>query len=159
MAFESQPKLLMSLDPQTHRKIAVELFNQTWTLMEKGDRTPAETDALIHGAHASRYHWGLVGNATNLSVGEWQIARVYAVLQRAEPALHHARRCLEFSEQGGVAPFYVAYAHEAMARAYSLTKDPLATDHLVKARQLAESIAEAEERQALLADLATIQAG
>jgi len=148
----------MSLDAQMHRKIAVELFNQTWTLMEKADRTPAEMDAMIHGAHASRYHWGVVGNATNVSVGEWQISRVYAVVKRAEPALHHARRCWEISVEGGVAPFYVAYAHEAMARAYRLTKDPLATDHLVKARELAELVAEADERKALLDDLATISA-
>lgn len=149
----------MSLDAQMHRKIAVELFNQTWTLMEKADRTPAETDAMIHGAHASRYHWGVVGNATNLSVGEWQISRVYAVLKRAEPALHHARRCLEISEEGGVSPFYVAYAHEAMARACSLTNEALAADHLVKGRELAELVTEVDERKALLDDLATISAG
>ena len=61
---------------------AVDLFNYTWTLIEKADRTPAEIDEMIHAAHASRYHWSKAGTTVNLGRGEWQVARVYAVLGR-----------------------------------------------------------------------------
>jgi hypothetical protein len=56
--------------------------------------------------------------------GEWLVSHVYAVLGRAEPALHHARRCLELAEaESGVADFDHAYAAEAMARALACAGD------------------------------------
>lgn len=111
---------------------------------------------MIHGAHASCYHWSKVGNATNLSIGEWQISRVYAVLKRPEPALYHARRCLEISEQNKLPAFNLGYAHEALARALSLTHDPAAQQHLDQAHQHATAITDPEEQKVLLADLQTI---
>jgi hypothetical protein len=44
-----------------HRQLGVDLFNHVWTLMETPDRTIAQDDEMLHGAHASRYHWGLLG--------------------------------------------------------------------------------------------------
>ncbi|MCD6051432.1 MAG: hypothetical protein K0Q55_2836 [Verrucomicrobia bacterium] len=144
------------ITPEIHRRLAVDLFNQTWTLMEKPDRTAAERDAMIHGAHASCHHWSLVGNATNLSIGEWQISRVYAVLKRPEPALYHAHRCLEISEQNKLPPFNLGYAHEAIARALSLTNHPHTAKHLEQAKQHAAAITDPEDQKVLLTDLETI---
>src|SRR4029079_5370428 len=90
------------LDPVTERAIAVDLFNHTWTLLQRPDRTAEEDEAMVHAAHASRHHWGRVGDAGSWAVGEWQIARVYAVLGRAEASLHHARRSLELCEANGL---------------------------------------------------------
>ena len=39
------------------RRLGVELYNSSWTLMEKPDRTPEEDDRLVHHVHASMYHW------------------------------------------------------------------------------------------------------
>ncbi len=143
-------------DAQIHRSLAVDYFNQTWTLMEKSDRTPEDVDNMIHGAHASRYHWGVIGTAKNQSIGEWQISRVYTVLKRPEPALYHARRCLEISEENQLKPFNIGYAHEAIARALSLTNDPAVSHHLELARQQVEAITDMEDQKILLADLATV---
>jgi len=41
---------------------------------------------MIHAAHASRFHWGEIGKPINLGRGEWQISRVYSVLNRPESA-------------------------------------------------------------------------
>src|SRR5207247_1686951 len=46
---------------QWHRRMAVQLFNSTWDLMAKKRRTKDEDDRMIHMAHASRYHWSVVG--------------------------------------------------------------------------------------------------
>jgi hypothetical protein len=86
------------LDAATHRQLGVDLYNSTSTLLEKPDRSALETDEMIHRAHASRWHWGKVGTEVNLARGEWLCSRVYAVLGRAEPALWHARRCVEIDE-------------------------------------------------------------
>jgi hypothetical protein len=46
---------------EEHRKFAVGLFNLTWSLLDKKDRTREEDDKMVHAAHASRYHWGEIG--------------------------------------------------------------------------------------------------
>ena len=63
------------LDSRQHRRLADELFNHAWELLEKPDRTREEDEELIHAAHASRYHWGVAGTALNHARGDWQIAR------------------------------------------------------------------------------------
>ena len=89
------------LDAAAHRRLAVELFNRSWRLLELDGRTPAQDDELIHCVHASRHHWGEVGTAANLARGESRCARIYAALGRGEPALHHANRGLELVRTSG----------------------------------------------------------
>ena len=72
----------MTDDEKLHKQFAVDLFNATWDLLEKPARTKEEDDEMIHSAHASRYHWGKVGEPVNLARGEWQVARVYTLLNR-----------------------------------------------------------------------------
>ena len=74
-----------------HRQQAVDLFNFTWTLIDKPDRTPVDDDLMIHSAHASRYHWSIAGNVVNYLRGDWQIAHVYTLLNLPERALHYAQ--------------------------------------------------------------------
>jgi hypothetical protein len=109
-----------AVDEATHRRLAVDLFNRSWRLLEITERTPEQDDDLIHVAHASRYHWGEVGGAGNLSRGENQCARVYAALGRVEPALHHANRCLELvrSNPGSHEDWELSSALEVLARAH-----------------------------------------
>ena len=65
----------------------------------------------------------MVGEPVHWARGEWQCARVYAVLGRAEPALHHAGRCLELATQHDLGPFDLGAAYEAIARAYLIAGD------------------------------------
>jgi DNA-binding transcriptional MerR regulator len=147
------------LDPATRRKLAADLFNHTWTLLERTDRTLEQDDEMIHSAHASRYHWGEVPDreAVNLARGEWQCSRVYAVLGRAEPALWHARRCLEINEAAGVADWDIASAYEAMARA-SLVAGDLEGVATWKAKAVAalDAIADPDDREIIDGDIATL---
>jgi hypothetical protein len=150
----------VEISPAHHRQLAAQLFNETWTYLEKGDRTQEEDDRMLHGAHASRYHWGLVGEPVNLAAGEWQCSRVYAVLGRPEPSLHHARRSLEVAEENGLSDFYVAAAHEAVARAHLVAgerEDGLR--HAEEARRIGQRITDTEDHDILFADLATLPAG
>jgi hypothetical protein len=86
---------VQQLDAAAERQLAVDLFNHVWTLMDLPSRTPAQDAEMIHAAHASRHHWGVIGEPVNWARGEWQVSRVYCVLGRGEPALYHAGRCLE----------------------------------------------------------------
>lgn len=145
------------LDAGIHRQLGVDLYNSTWTLLEKPDRTALETDEMIHRAHASRWHWGNVGEAVNLARGEWLCSRVYAVLGRAEPALWHARRCVEIDESNGIGDWDIASAYEAMTRAMLVAGDRAgAREWATKARTACAAIAEADDREAIEQDLASL---
>ncbi|HEY4689660.1 MAG TPA: hypothetical protein VIK33_10140 [Anaerolineae bacterium] len=140
-----------------HRKFAVDLFNFVWTLLDKPERTAEENDLMLHAAHASRYHWGEAGMAVNLTRGEWLVSRVYAVLKRPEPALYHARRCLEICQQNGIGDFDLAFAYEALARASAIAGQHAEREqYLALAREAAEHIAEQDDKDLLLSDLATM---
>jgi DNA-binding transcriptional MerR regulator len=144
-------------DGLDERKLAKDLFNATWALLEKEDRTRSEDDAMLHMAHASRHHWGQVGTPENLARGEWQVSRVYAVLRRPEPCLHHARRVLDLCRENGLGDFDLAFAHEAIARAHAIGGDAQAARNAIEeALAAAEAITEADDRELLLADLETI---
>jgi hypothetical protein len=90
--------------------------------------------------------------------GEWQCSRVYAVLGRAEPALHHAHRCFELCEAAGdCEDFDLPFALEALARAHALAGDAGEAERwLAMAGAAAERIADREDREIVLRDLATI---
>ena len=153
----------VDMDAATHRRLGVDLYNSTWTLIEKADRTPAETDEMIHRAHASRWHWARAeGSRTvNLARGEWLCSRVYATLGRGEPAVWHARRCLEIvesiGEDEGRASWDLAGAYEAMARA-SFAAGDSASGALWKAKgiEALAGIEDEDDRMPIEADLATL---
>lgn len=152
---------LTDLDGAAHRALGVTLFNHVWTLIEKPDRSAAETDEMIHAAHASRFHWSHAegGEPVNLGRGEWQCSRVYAVLGRGEPALWHARRCLAHAEAAGagIEDWDMAAAYEAMARASGVSGD-LHASATWKARAIAalDQIADKDDREVIEGDLATL---
>jgi DNA-binding transcriptional MerR regulator len=139
------------------RRLAAALFNGTWALLEKENRTRDEDDAMVHMAHASRHHWGRIGTPANLARGEWQCSRVYAVLERPEPCLHHAQRCLDICQENGIADWDLAFAYEALARAYAVAGDAeRAQAHTEQALAAAEEIATDEDRELVLSDLESI---
>jgi hypothetical protein len=81
---------------------------------------------------------------------------MYATLGRGEPALWHARRCLEICEENGIGDWDLAFAFEALARASRVAGDQAGRDrYLAQARYAATQIKEDEDRQLLEADLAT----
>jgi len=144
----------IALEPQPRRKAAVDLFNHTWTLLEKTDRTDRETDLMVHAAHASRFMWEDVGEPVNHARGEWQIARVYAVVDRPEPALHHARRCLQIVEEHGVGDFDLACAYEALARAHATAGERDAAERYeAQGRDAAARIEDDDDRALVVGDL------
>jgi DNA-binding transcriptional MerR regulator len=151
---ESDPKL----NSDDNRRIGIALFNATWTLMEKENRTRDENDTMLHMAHASRHHWAASGtDAAHLARGEWQCSRVYAVLGRSEPCLHHAQRVLDLCQENGVGDFDLAFAYEALARGYALAGNAeQARAYTKQALAAAEDIAEEDDRELLLGDLETI---
>jgi DNA-binding transcriptional MerR regulator len=138
-----------------HRRLGADLFNGTWELMEKEDRTAEDDDRMVHMVHASCHHWRQIGMPANFARGEWQCSRVYAVLRRPEPSLHHAGRALDICTEAGIGDWDLAFCHEALARAHAIAGNSEAARTEVE-RALAVEIAEDEDRALVSADLETI---
>jgi hypothetical protein len=105
-----------------HRKTAARCFNETWDYLEKKGRTDEDNQRMLHLAHASRYHWGLVGTPRNEAVGDWQISRVYAALKQPHLSLLFAKSALEICKKEELRE-ELATAYEAVARAHAVAKD------------------------------------
>lgn len=148
----------MTEDTNQERELGKALFNATWTLLEKEDRTREEDDTMLHMAHASRHHWGASNPPPqNLARGEWQCSRVYAVLGRAEPCLHHAQRVLDLCQENGIGDFDLAFAYEALARGSAVAGDlDQARAYTEQALAAVDGITEEYDRELLLTDLETI---
>lgn len=141
-----------------HRYFATECFNRAWTLIDKPERTAAENEQMFLLTLVSLWHWTQRHDCTprNLSIGYWQAARVSALLGQGGTAAYYAGRCLESSAQEP--PFYLAYAHEALARAALVDHDlPRLHDHLAQAATLTAQVEDPEERAMLEKDLADLQ--
>ena len=144
--------------PAAHRYFSAHCFNTAWDLIEKKDRTPDDERLMVALNQACIYHWLQRDDCNNqrLSVGYWQASRIQALLGNAAEALRLGAICLSYS--GALSPFYLGFAHEALARAHRLAanvKD--ATRHLQSAQELAAKVSDKGERELLVADLAHLE--
>jgi hypothetical protein len=140
-------------DAKAQRRLAQNLFEKAWQLSRQRDLTEQQEDELLQLAHASRYHWR-AGTPQNQAIAEHLLSRVYVRMARQEPAIYHARRCLDLClAHDNVADFCTAYAYMGLAAAYGLSGDDDAEMHLNMAREIAEGIPQPDVRQQLLAEL------
>src|SRR6478752_7437850 len=125
-----------------HRRLGVDLYNATWQLLDRDDRSPADDDAMLGRAYASLHHWSQVPQvrAANLGRGHWLVSRVHAVLGLPDAAAHHAARYVAIASEGDVDD----WDHEA------------ADDFEARAREALTAVADAEDREVVEADLATL---
>jgi hypothetical protein len=147
------------LDREQHRQLAVGLFDLVWMLLETPDRTPMQDDEMIHAAHASRFHWGKVGEGPRLARAEWQCSWVYAELERPEPALYHARRCEALCNEyeSELEDFDLPAMHEAFARAQLLAGNrEEVLRHIALARELCAEISDPDDRDIIQAQIDSI---
>ncbi|WP_416730055.1 hypothetical protein [Fictibacillus sp. JL2B1089] len=143
-----------------HRKQAVDNFNKTWDLIEKKDRTNENDLEMIHTAHASRFHWGQIGEPLHFARGEWQLSRVYSILNMSESAMFHGKQSLELCLEHSIADFDLAFAYEAVARAYLVKEDEASMEEFYNlALQAAQQILKKEDKEYFISELNSIKLG
>ena len=154
------------VDYEEHKKLGISLFNNTWNLIDKKDRTKDEEDEMIHSAHASRYHWGVAikGNASgtgtkNYARGDWQLSYVYSIVGKFEPALYYGQSSLEICLDNEIGDFDLAFGYEAVARAYSLNpeKSSELKEIIEKANIAGNKIDKKEDKDYFFSQLKTIK--
>jgi len=143
---------------ESHEYFSTCCFNKTWENMDKADHRSIEDDMeMLHTAIASVWHWSQREDVTpeNLSIGYWQVSRVYCLISQPNNARRYGFLSLKYAEE--LPPFYRGYAYETLARAEMINGNRvIMLIHLDKAREMLEQIDDEEDRQALAKDLETI---
>jgi hypothetical protein len=145
---------------EAHRCFAPECFNQCWNFIDKAQRTPEDVEMMLSLAQASFWHWKNRPDCapSNTSVSYWQLSRVHALAGMQDTARFYGERCLTFSQDNNLPPFYIGYGYEAMARAAALSQQPAEAKRCLDlADREAAKITDAEEKKLLTDDLAALR--
>ena len=140
---------------QAQLHFAIDFHGKTWEILEKKIRTPDDDERMLDYAHASLAHWRAAGTEVRHQRGEWLLARVYAVLGEGNLALKHAHRCYELLEgnKSQMEDFDIAFAFEAVARAFAVGGDPVgAKRYIDMAQKAGEAIKGKEDRDVFFAE-------
>jgi hypothetical protein len=141
---------------EAHLAFAKQTNGEVWGLLDKRQRSEEEARRMLLAAYTSQYHWLQVGTEVNQQRAEWLIARVYNVLGEAGPAMEHANRCLELTEnyRDQMADFDMAFAYEEVARSNAHAGNQReARRYLELATAAGAAIADAEDKEIFMADL------
>ncbi|TFB22914.1 hypothetical protein E3U55_06650 [Filobacillus milosensis] len=148
------------METYTHKQLAVNCFNNVWDLLDLTERTDAQNEEMVQMCHSSFWHWTQVEDHTdqNLSIGYWQLSRVYAVVGNGPQAEHYAQRCIDVSRKAELPPFFIAYGYEAMARAQMLLNNTEKKEkNLVMAKEFTDLIKVEDSKKLLLQDIEEIE--
>jgi len=144
---------------QAHKYFSADCFNKTWDYIDKdGNRSTEENMEMLHTAIASLWHWSQRADATseNLSVGYWQVSRVYCLLKQPHNARTYGLLALKYARD--LSPFYKGYAYETLARAEMIVNNRvIMKTHLERAHEMLELVEDEEDKQLLARDLETIR--
>lgn len=146
----------MSIDPTTHRRLAVEANNSAWDILGRpvDEIDDAEAEEMTRRAYAAAYHWARAEGATvaNEARADWLLAKVWLARGNGRLALHHGERCLDACQRGALGDFDLAYAHEVIGRAHACLGD---LDTARRHRDLASDVqvADDDDRRQVIADL------
>jgi len=144
---------------EAHQYFSAEYFNKTWEYIEKADNRSTEDNlTMLHTAIASLWHWTQREDVTpeNLSVGYWQVSRVYNLIKQPHNARTYGLLSLKYADE--LEPFFKAYAYETLARAEMQSNNRvIMMVYLEKAYKMAERIEDDEDKQLLLKDMESIR--
>ncbi len=139
-----------------HKKQAIKLFNATWDLIDKDKRTHEDEINMIHMSHASLYHWSQIGGPLEKARGEWQISRVYSLLNMGYPALLHGEESLRLCEENNIGGFDLAFGYEAVSRAYSVLDRREKDIYKDKAIDAARGVGKKKDRDYVMEEIESI---
>lgn len=78
-----------------HRYMAVEANNLAWQLSVV-DRTPDEDQQMLNAAHASAWHWSIVGTELNTMRATMVLAETHALCGMGHTAIAYAEQMLAY---------------------------------------------------------------
>ncbi|HUV48332.1 MAG TPA: hypothetical protein VMX11_05090 [Actinomycetes bacterium] len=139
------------------RALAVQYYNQSWDLIDKSGRSPADDRRLLMLAIASRALWDDIGGDEQWITGDWQVAHVAALTGHASLSLEFAAAAYERATTADVPLWLKASTCEGLARAHAAAGHAAERDAwVVKARELLERVDDPDDRAVIEGQLATV---
>jgi hypothetical protein len=140
-----------------HRWFAVECNNAAWQLVERAERTPVETAAMLNAAHAAAFHWTAAGTALHRARANMLLGFAHAFAGSGALAMQFARESFDYLSAQSCPDWEAASLHACMAAAAYASGDPqLHAEHYETARQHGESIADETDRSIFQASFRNI---
>ena len=136
--------------------MGIEMNNQTWSLLDKKDRSEQDDIRMINYAKASLFHWSKSDKHTivNKQRGKWLISHVYVILGKSDEALSYAKETLKITKDNNLKDFDLAYAYESMARAYLIANNQNESkEWYKKAKVVGDLIVNEKDKEYFLLDL------
>lgn len=130
------------------RWFAIECNNQAWQIAESEERTPGQTEEMLHAAHAAALHWSKVGTELNAARAKMLLGYAHGLAGNGLLALRYARESLDYFISHDSPDWEVAFAHAVMAGAARAQGDrALHERHYREAARLGDAIADTGDRE------------
>jgi len=139
------------------KRLAAQANNLAWRLSESRSRSPAQSQEMLHAAHAAMHLWSIVGTDKHKAHALELLAQVHALLGNAEPASTYLAACASYLSSPEREPWEAALFHAVAANVAAAGKNE--NDHrrhYAKARELIDALAEREDREILEATFAVV---
>lgn len=141
---------------ETRRKLAISAYNNASDILDRGEITEEDAYRALCEALASRSLWEPIGNAMNLLIGDWQVARAFTVNGMAEDAVTLLESAIARAIENAVDDWLIASLHEGYARALLNADDERYGDVYMVAVQLIAGISDLEDRSIIESQFADL---
>lgn len=98
-----------------HRSLAIAGNHLACVLEDQGDRSDAETAAMLLAAQSALRFWKLAGTWLETERAEYRLCRSNLQAGRSDEAVQAAQRCLEGCTQNNAPAFELFFAHAVLA--------------------------------------------
>jgi hypothetical protein len=139
------------------KRLAAQANNRAWRLSESKSRSPAESQEMLHAAHAAMHLWSIVGSDNHRAHARQLLAHVHALLGNADVASTYLAACSSYLASPERQAWEVAIFHAVAANVAAAGHHAMAHRlHYAKARELIDALADPEDREILEATLAVV---
>src|SRR4051812_21887068 len=141
------------------QRLAAQANNRAWRLSESRSRSPAESEEMLHAAHAAMHLWSIVGTENHKAHAAQLLAHVHALLGHAGAARSYLAACAAYLSGPQREAWEVAIFHAVAAGVAASSGDAGEHRlHYAKARALIAALADPEDREILEATFAVVPA-
>jgi len=139
------------------KRLAAQANNRAWSLSESTSRSPAESQEMLHAAHAAMHLWSIVGTDKNKAHALQLLAHVHSLLGNAAAASAYLAACAPYLSLPDREAWEVAMFHAVAANVAAAGRN--AADHRrhhAQARELIDALPDREDKDILEATMAVV---
>ena len=139
------------------RRLAAQANNRAWRLSESKSRSQAESEEMLHAAHAAMHLWSIVGTDHHKAHALQLLAHVHGLLGNAESASAYLAACASYLSRPEREPWEVAIFHAVAANVAAASRNSADhRRHYARARELIDALPDPEDKEVLEATLAVV---